>query len=268
MNPASRTINIPARKSEKMSLHTGCESIIINLAEGSHLDLQEMISCSNNCALDMQIILARGASMKHRIIQNCGREIELKRVQNTKLDNESSYSQSILSLGAKKSHHHTSVELNGENASVEMKGAYICSGQQVMDNYLPVKHNAKNCRSSQNFRGVLTDKAKGIFHGVINVAEGASGTHANQQSRALLLSPDAEADNRPELEILNDDVACAHGAAIGNIDENALYYLMARGIDATSARMMLIEAFITGIFAEDEANMLALAQSKLLENAA
>lgn len=256
-----KEIAVPANSHEKICVNAG-ESMQIIIGENSSLELIENISAVNDIRIDAEITLARNSSMKHSIIQNCDSGISLSRKQDTRLEAGSSYTQSILSVGARSSRNETAVYLNGENASADMNGAYIGDDRQVLDNYLPVFHNAKNCRSSQTYRGVLAGNAKGIFHGIINVAEGASGSNANQQSRALLLSESAVADNRPELAILNDDVACAHGAAIGSIDENALYYLMARGLSEAAARIMLVEGFVAEVF-EGNDEIMAIARDCL-----
>ena len=105
-------------------------------------------------------------------------------------------------------------------------------------------HHVPHCTSSQLIRGVLDDTARGVFQGKVLVAEGAQKTDGQQMSRALLLSRKAEADAKPELEIYADDVVCSHGATVGELDENHLFYLKSRGIEAEEARMMLIEAFL------------------------
>jgi len=110
-----------------------------------------------------------------------------------------------------------------------------------------VDHQKPNCTSRQIVRGVLDDQAKGIFQGKVIVARDAQKTDGNQMSRTLLLSRKCEADAKPELEIYADDVACSHGATVGEIDDNHLFYLMSRGISKQDARQMLIEAFLADV---------------------
>ena len=140
--------------------------------------------------------------------------------------------------------------LAGENADASLTTLYLAAGGQVMDVTSSVAHEAPSCHSMQVVRGVLDGKARGVFQGKVLVAPGAQGTDGNQMSRALLLSRECEADAKPELEIYADDVACSHGATVGEIEDDHLFYLMSRGVPAPEARRMLIEAFIDDAMAE------------------
>ncbi len=113
-----------------------------------------------------------------------------------------------------------------------------------------VYHKAENTLSRQHVRMVLDDSARGVFKGAIHVAEGAQKTDAHQISRALLLSPRAEAMTKPELEIFADDVKCGHGSAMGALDDDALFYLQARGVPKDEAHLMLVQAFMTALWPE------------------
>ena len=113
-----------------------------------------------------------------------------------------------------------------------------------MDVTTRLYHNVANCKSEQIIRGVLDDRARGVFQGKIRVAPNAQNTDGQQMTRALLLSRETEADTKPELEIFADDVVCSHGATIGEIDEHQLFYLVSRGIPIMKARSMLIKAFL------------------------
>ena len=135
-----------------------------------------------------------------------------------------------------------------------MTTLYLALDKQVMDVTTLVDHQMPNGTSRQIVRGVLDDQAKGIFQGKVIVARDAQKTDGNQMSRTLLLSRKCEADAKPELEIYADDVACSHGATVGEIDDNHLFYLMSRGISQDDARQMLIEAFLSDVLddVEDE----------------
>ncbi|MEP6623399.1 MAG: SufD family Fe-S cluster assembly protein, partial [Acidimicrobiia bacterium] len=115
------------------------------------------------------------------------------------------------------------------------------------DNVITVEHAASACTSRQQFKGVIDDHARGSFSGRIIVQPGTTATDAAQTSRSLLLKPTAEADTRPWLEIFADDVKCTHGAAVGRLDSEALFYLRTRGIPEHDARTLLIRAFIAGM---------------------
>lgn len=133
--------------------------------------------------------------------------------------------------------------LAGEGAECLINGLFIGNGRQHLDNYMLVEHASPHCGSRQFYNGILDDHAHGVFHGRIIVHKEAQKTDAKQTNRNLLLSDDARIDTKPQLEIYADDVKCTHGATIGQIEENALFYLRSRGIDEASARKLLLLAF-------------------------
>ncbi|MEX1017359.1 MAG: Fe-S cluster assembly protein SufD [Phycisphaeraceae bacterium] len=133
--------------------------------------------------------------------------------------------------------------LNGEGGDCLVNGLYMGVDQQHMDNHMRVEHNAPHCDSRQFYKGVLNDRSHAVFSGRIRVANAAQKTDAKQTNANLLLSGDAEATTKPQLEIYADDVKCTHGATIGQIQDEAVFYLMARGVDRTSAHAMLVYAF-------------------------
>jgi len=133
--------------------------------------------------------------------------------------------------------------LAGEGSECLINGLFIGDGRQHLDNYMLVEHASPHCGSRQFYNGILDDHAHGVFHGRIIVHKDAQKTDAKQTNRNLLLSDDARIDTKPQLEIYADDVKCTHGATIGQIEENALFYLRSRGIDEISARRLLLLAF-------------------------
>ena len=133
--------------------------------------------------------------------------------------------------------------LAGEGGECLINGLFIGAGRQHLDNYMLVEHAAPHCDSRQFYNGILGGHAHGVFHGRIIVHKDAQKTDARQTNRNLLLSDTAQIDTKPQLEIYADDVKCTHGATIGQIDEEALFYLRSRGIDLASARRVLLVAF-------------------------
>ena len=133
--------------------------------------------------------------------------------------------------------------LAGEGGECLINGLFVGDGRQHLDNYMLVEHASPHCGSRQFYNGILDDHAHGVFHGRIIVHKDAQKTDAKQTNRNLLLSDDAQIDTKPQLEIYADDVKCTHGATIGQIEENALFYLRSRGIDEASARRLLLLAF-------------------------
>lgn len=136
------------------------------------------------------------------------------------------------------------VLLQGQMAEARLLGVMLLRGSSHGDIVTRVVHGAPHATSRQICKNVLSDKARGVFQGKILVEKGAQKTDGHQLCRALLLSDKAEMDAKPELEIYADDVKCSHGTTIGDLDENALFYLMSRGIDRQTARGMLVQAFV------------------------
>jgi Fe-S cluster assembly protein SufD len=133
--------------------------------------------------------------------------------------------------------------LAGEGAECLINGLFMANGRQHMDNYMLVEHASPHCNSRQFYNGVLNGQSHGVFHGRIIVHKDAQKTDAKQTNRNLLLSDDAQIDTKPQLEIYADDVKCTHGATIGQVEENALFYLRSRGLDEAEAKHLLLLAF-------------------------
>lgn len=150
----------------------------------------------------------------------------------------------VLGIGAGLARRETRLQMAGERAEAGLNGAYFGDGDALIDNTTLVTHAAQNATSRQLFRGVLDDAARGVFQGKVIVCEGAQGTDGQQNHKALLLSRQAEVDAKPELEIYADDVQCAHGATVGALDAEQLFYMRARGIPEDRARAMLTESFL------------------------
>jgi len=134
-------------------------------------------------------------------------------------------------------------DLNGQGAHVEMNGLVIGNGRQHVDNHTQVNHAVANCSSDEYYKTILDDHSRSVFRGRIVVAQDAQLTSADQQNNNLLLSGNAEADSKPQLEIYADDVKCSHGATVGQLDPKSLFYLRSRGIDLSSATALLTFAF-------------------------
>jgi Fe-S cluster assembly protein SufD len=146
-------------------------------------------------------------------------------------------------LGARLSRYNIRAKLNGEGLEAILNGLYLTKGDQLADHHMIVEHAQPHCASHEYFNGILDDKSKGVFHGRILVRPTAQKTDAKQTNKNILLSDDATADTKPQLEIYADDVKCTHGATVGQLDEDAIYYLRSRGIGLETARQMLIHAF-------------------------
>ncbi len=152
-----------------------------------------------------------------------------------------------ITVGADIARNAIDVLLGAPDATTELSGANITGRHQRHDTTVTVDHAASHCKSNQRFVGVVDDHGRGSFSGAIIVRPGTVATDANQSNRNLVLDPNAEADTRPWLNILADDVRCTHGATVGRLDDDALFYLRSRGIALSDARTMLIDAFIRDI---------------------
>jgi Fe-S cluster assembly protein SufD len=157
---------------------------------------------------------------------------------------DSWFSSHSFMFGARIARHEVRVSLEGSGAEVNLDGLYLPQGDQLHDNTIFVDHIATDATSHQLYKGVLDERGHGIFNGQIMVRPGADGSDANQKNKNLILSDGAEVDTRPRLEIYADDVKCTHGAAVGQLDEEAVLYLRSRGLSQGEARSLLVTAFI------------------------
>jgi Fe-S cluster assembly protein SufD len=137
--------------------------------------------------------------------------------------------------------------MNGENCNSLLYGLYIPDGQQFVDNHSRVDHAKPNCFSDEKYKGILKDKSVAVFNGKIMVHLDAQKTNAYQRNQNILLSNDATVNTKPQLEIFADDVKCTHGATIGQLDEEPMFYLRSRGISENEARKLLLNAFADDI---------------------
>ena len=159
----------------------------------------------------------------------------------------SRFSSHYFSLGGQLVRNEVDVTLDDEGCECTLNGLYIAAGDQLMDNRTRIDHAKPHCNSHELYKGILDERAKGVFNGKIYVHPDAQKTDAKQSNRVLLLSDDAVIDTKPQLEIYADDVKCTHGATVGQIDEAALYYLRSRGIFEDLARSLLVYAFANEI---------------------
>jgi len=146
-------------------------------------------------------------------------------------------------LGSKLSRNNIRAKLAGEGLECILNGLYLTRDDQLADHHMIVEHAQPHCASHEYFNGILDDKSRGVFHGRIYVHPAAQKTDAKQTNKNLLLSDDATADTKPQLEIYADDVKCTHGATVGQLNSESIFYLRARGIPEAVARRMLIHAF-------------------------
>jgi Fe-S cluster assembly protein SufD len=166
-----------------------------------------------------------------------------------RLARDSRYAAHAVTLGARLARHELDAVLDAEGAECLLNGLYATRGQQHVDNHTRIEHRAPRGTSREWYKGVLDERSRAVFSGRIVVHPQAQHTDAEQANHHLLLSREAEADSRPQLEIYANDVKCAHGATAGRLDETALFYLRSRGLDEARARGLLVYAFAADVLA-------------------
>jgi Fe-S cluster assembly protein SufD len=223
---------------------------IIGAGDGSRLHVIETFTGLPGATLtnaSTTIHIGVGATLAHHRIQT--EAADAIHVGHTRVDQAtgSQLRATSLMFGADIARDAIEVSLHGPDARTDLDGLYLPTGRQRHDTAITVDHAASRCTSTQQFKGVVDDHARGSFSGRIIVRPDTVATDAQQSNRNLLLSATAQADIRPWLEIFADDVRCTHGATVGRLDDDALFYLRSRGIPLEEGRSMLIDAFVREI---------------------
>ena len=188
--------------------------------------------------------VAANANIHHYKIQRDSSEA--MQVSNTIVvqHRDSIFSSHVVDLGGRIVRNNLSTDLADSNTETNYYGVYVGDNNQHIDNQTYIDHAVPHCYSNELYKGVLTDKARGVFNGKVMVREDAQKTNAFQQNSSLVLSPTAVMDAKPQLEIYADDVKCSHGATIGQLDEGSIFYLRSRGIPEAQAKTLLQKAFV------------------------
>ena len=197
-----------------------------------------------------EIVLGEKAEIDYYLVQTQSAEAYHVCGIWAKQSTGSRFSCRTVTLGGALVRNDLGAELAGEQAHCDMLGLYSIAGKQHVDNHTTVIHGAENCTSHELYKGVLDQRSRAVFHGRIKVKPGAQKTDAEQANHNLLLSRNAEIDTKPQLEIYADDVKCSHGATVGQIDEDSLFYLRSRGIEEADARSLLTFAFVNDVISE------------------
>ncbi len=164
-----------------------------------------------------------------------------------RLARSATFSSHAVTLGGAIVRNDVQATLAGSGSDCTLNGLYLAAGRRLIDNHTTIRHASPHCSSHELYKGILDDAARAVFNGKIVVAIDAQKTDARQTNKALLLSEDAQINTKPELEIFADDVKCTHGATVGQLDDDALFYLRARGLDLEQARSVLIHAFASDL---------------------
>ncbi len=190
-----------------------------------------------------EVVVREGANVTHyRLQQESERAFHVATTQ-VHQERASDYASYAFSLGARLARHDLNVALTGENVETTIDGLYVATGEQHTDSHTSLDHRKPRSVSNQLYKGILDARARAVFNGKIFVREGALLTDARQLNKNLLLSSEAHVDTKPQLEIFADDVKCAHGATVGQLEDEELFYLSARGITPERARALLTYGF-------------------------
>lgn len=229
---------------------------LLVLGEGSSLRMVESF-CYLNCDgvggsayltnSTMEGVLGQGSALEYLRVQNEGPEaVHLSNLL-FELKKDSSCEIYLSQFGGALTRNDIETTLVEPGAFARINGVNVLSGNQHVDNNTLIDHASAHCQSSELIRGVYGGRSRGVFSGTIVVREDAQKTNSYQSNSSILLSQDASSDSRPQLKIFADDVKCSHGATVGQFDEEALFYLRARGIDLDTARQMLSAAFLAEV---------------------
>lgn len=241
-----------------INITTGKENILaqprnlIVAGKSSHVELIEIYhSLDDNAHLTnsvTEILVGENANVElFRIQQENENSFQINKTA-VHQERNSRFTTYTITLGGKIVRNDLNPVLDGEGIESNMFGLYITDGEQHVDNHTTIDHAKPNCNSNELYKGVLNGKSRAVFNGKVFVRRDAQKTNAYQSNKNILLSKDAMVDTKPQLEIFADDVKCSHGATVGQLDEQSLFYLRSRGIDKESARKILVRAFANDIF--------------------
>lgn len=226
-----------------------CPSLLIVAETGSKATIIESYASPSKSFTNaaVQVIVEDNASVTHYRVQKDGPEAFNIGTTEVSLGRDSRYDSTNINLGAAISRHDIDLKFTAEGGEAWVDGLYMLNGSQHSDTHSVIDHTVPNCVSHQTYKGVLNDHSRGVFNGKVFVRENAHGTDAQQSNKNLLLSNDARVDTKPQLEIFNDDVKCAHGATVGQLEEEELFYLLTRGLPETLAKNLLTYGFAEAI---------------------
>jgi Fe-S cluster assembly protein SufD len=220
---------------------------VIDAAKGSSVSIVELYLESSDEGLYNTHVITRlreSAEVQHHCAITSMAEEHVVRNHFVEQHKNSRYTTGHFIFGGRMIRNTLHIDIEEEGCETNLFGSYMLNGREQSDIRVVMNHKAGQSNSSQNFKGVLTDKSEGIFNGIIYVQPDAQRTNAYQSNKNIVLTDDATAYSRPQLEIYADDVKCSHGSTTGQLDQDALYYAMTRGIPRRDAELMLVSAFI------------------------
>jgi len=224
---------------------------LVVCGQGSQAALVELYaSAANGSSLTnavVEVVLGDGSRLEHLKLLREGDQAAHVATTEVAQGRDSVYKSSSIALGAAFARNNLNVTLEAEGAECSLDGLYMPGGEQFIDNHTSIDHRVPHGTSRELYKGVLGGKSRAVFNGKVIVRPGAQKTDAQQTNKNLLLSERAEVDTKPELQIHADDVKCAHGAAIGQLDPEALFYLKSRGFGEAAGRKLLTTGFVNEV---------------------
>jgi Fe-S cluster assembly protein SufD len=221
--------------------------VLVVAERDSRLDIIESYSAAGDAEYFtdavVEVFVGEGARVTHYKVQDEADSAYHVASTRAEVSKDGAYELTTVTLGARLSRHEIEVALTSPGASCRVDGLYIVGAGQHTDTHSLIEHREPDCASRQNYKGILDGKSRAVFNGRVYVHEGARGTDAQQSNKNLLLSTEARVDTKPQLEIYNDDVKCAHGATVGQLEEEELFYLLSRGLHPDLARNLLTYGF-------------------------
>ena len=236
------------------------EGVKVEVIE-SHHNFDETYTFTNSVT---EIFVGKNAKADWHKLQNDSQTTYLVDSTFAKQERDSLATVNTFAFGGKLVRNNLDFIHTGENINSFMNGITIIGNEQLVDHHTAVHHNEPNCESYQNYKGVFKDKAHGVFNGKVFVNKIAQKTNAYQQNNNILLSEGATIDTKPQLEIFADDVKCSHGCTVGQLNDEALFYLRARGISKKEAQALLLYAFANDAMENIDIEPLKLKVAKLL----
>jgi Fe-S cluster assembly protein SufD len=229
---------------------SGHGRVLIVVEDGASLTLRETSIAEAFCNVALDIVLGTNARLEH--VREAAGQIEAVRISDCsiRIAQGGTYRAHFTDSGAKLSRTELHIALEGEGAEAHLSGVSLLGEAGHADVTTHITHSVGNTQSTQLFKLIAGGKSRGVYQGKISVAERANGSDSRQTAKGLLLGERAEIDLKPELEILADDVKCAHGAAVGDLDPESLFYLRSRGVPEHEARALLMRAFLEDAVAE------------------
>lgn len=222
--------------------------IVVAADSNSQFTIVEEYLSSGDCSVMVntttEFSLGEDANVTSVRLNTEGQNVQHMGTTGVRQQRNSRFQSHNVGFGGTLRRHDLHVRLEGEHAECKLNGVVVTQGSQHYDNHTTIEHVAANCNSEETYRNIAADKSHAVFNGRIHIHQDAQKSNANMSNKNLLLTDGAEIDTKPELEIYADDVLCAHGATIGQLDKKSLFYLVSRGLSPRDAKVLLTMAFI------------------------